>query len=324
MDLLALLNYLADGEYHSGVELGNELDVSRTAVWKALSKLEAFGVCLEVTKGKGYRTPGGLDLLDRDAMLAQLDSSLLHDIHLLQSIESTNSYLMVDDSSVNSGHYLVCMAEQQTAGRGRRGRVWHSPYAKNIYLSLSFNLQGGSESLDGLSLALGVAAAKCLTAQGVKGVGLKWPNDILVDGKKLAGILVELKGEAELGWKVVAGIGLNVLMSEAEGAEIDQSWVAISSLLSKNPNSRTRWGVLLIESIISTIEFYKVNGFKGLLAEWERYDVLFQKPIMVVGSDLRGVCEGVDERGRLLMRVNDCVKVINAGEVSIRPDESSN
>jgi len=323
---VALLNCLADGEYHSGVELGNDLGVSRTAIWKALSKLEEFGVFLEVTKGKGYRISGGLDLLNRDKMLTQLGrrSQVIQSFYLLQSIESTNSYLMADNSCVDPNHYAVCMAERQTAGRGRRGRVWHSPYARNIYLSLSFNLQGGADSLDGLSLALGVAVAKCLSDRGVKGVGLKWPNDILVDGKKLAGILVELKGEAEQGWKVVAGLGLNVLMSESEGVEIDQAWVSTASLLGERQISRSEWGGLLIESIISTIELYKVCGFKGLLAEWKKFDALFQKAVMVVGSDLRGVCEGVDERGRLLMNVDGNLRTINAGEVSVRSDESAN
>jgi len=231
---------------------------------------------------------------------------------------------MADNGCVDPNHYVVCMAERQTAGRGRRGRVWHSPYARNIYLSLSFNLQGGADSLDGLSLALGVAVAKCLSDQGVKGVGLKWPNDILVDGKKLAGILVELKGEAEQGWKVVAGLGLNVLMSESDGAEIDQAWVSTASLLGGRQISRSEWGAGLIESIIATIELYKVCGFKGLLAEWKKFDALFQKAVMVVGSDLRGVCEGVDERGRLLMNVNGDLRTINAGEVSVRSDESAN
>jgi len=326
MDLVALLNCLADGEYHSGVELGHKLGVSRTAVWKSLSKLEGFGVCLEKTKGKGYRVAGGLDLLSRESVLEQLKScsGLLHDFYLLQSIESTNTYLMSDDSNINPSQYIVCMAERQTAGRGRRGRVWHSPYAKNIYLSLSFNLQGGSESLDGLSLALGVAVARCLSEQGVAGIGLKWPNDILVNGEKLAGILVELKGEAEQGWKVVVGLGLNVLMTGLEGSKIDQPWVSLVSLSKTQVNTRSEWGGLLIESIIATIELFRVQGFKGVKSEWDRYDALFQKPVMVIGSNLQGECEGVDERGRLLMRVDGGLKVVNAGEVSVRSDESSN
>ena len=326
MDLVSLLNCMADGGYHSGVELGSKLNVSRTAVWKALGKLENYGVCLEKTKGKGYRIRGGLDLLNREHILAYLDtcSALLHEFHLVQSIDSTNSYLMSGDDCPDPRLYVACMAERQTAGRGRRGRVWHSPYAKNIYLSLSFNLQGGSESLDGLSLALGVAVARCLSQEGVLGVGLKWPNDILVDGKKLAGILVELKGEAEQGWKVVVGLGLNVLMTNTEDDEINQPWVSIVSLSSRQAKSRSEWSALLIENIISTVELFRVNGFKGVMSEWDRYDALSKKPVMIVGGDLSGVCEGVDERGRLLMRVDGDLKIINAGEVSVRSDESSN
>ena len=326
MDLVALLNCLADGEYHSGVELGRKLDVSRTAVWKSLSKLDDFGICLEKKRGKGYRVAGGLDLLGRESVLEQLKScsELLHDLYLLQSIESTNTYLMSDESSINPKQYVACMAECQTAGRGRRGRVWHSPYARNIYLSLSFNLQGGSESLDGLSLALGVAVASCLSGQGVIGIGLKWPNDILVKGEKLAGILVELKGEAEQGWRVVVGLGLNVLMTGSEGSEIDQSWVSLASLSGAQVNTRSEWGGRLIESIIATIELFRVQGFRGIKSEWDRYDALSGKPIVVIGGDLQGVCEGVDERGRLLIRVDEDLKVINAGEVSVRSDEPSN
>lgn len=326
MDLIALLSCMADGEYHSGVELGGKLNVSRTAVWKALGKLEGLGVCLEKTKGKGYRIKGGLDLLNREHILANLDrySALLHELHLVQSIDSTNSYLMSSSDCANPKLYVACMAERQTAGRGRRGRVWHSPYAKNIYLSLSFNLQGGGESLDGLSLALGVAVARCLSQEGVLGVGLKWPNDILVGGKKLAGILVELKGEAEQGWKVVVGLGLNVLMTNAERDVIDQPWVSIASLSNARAKSRSEWSALLVKNIISTIELFKVNGFKGVKSEWDRYDALSKKPVMVVGGDVSGVCEGVDERGRLLVRVDGDLKIINAGEVSVRSDESSN
>ena len=180
MELVKLLNCLADGAYHSGVELGEAQGVTRTAVWKALGKLEEMGVSLESTKGKGYRIKGGLDLLDRDFILAHITELSLpvRSLFLLQSIDSTNSYLMTESHNADPDDYIVCMAERQTAGRGRRGRIWHSPYAKNLYISLSFNLPGGVESLDGLSLALGVAVANCLSARGVQDIGLKWPNDI--------------------------------------------------------------------------------------------------------------------------------------------------
>ncbi len=324
MDLVKLLNSLADGEYHSGVELGDVLGVSRTAVWKALSKLEDMGVELQTVKGRGYRIEGGLDLLNKMEMESDLLERELpiNDLHLLQSVDSTNSYLMGDDISVPPEKYLVCVAERQTAGRGRRGRVWHSPYAKNIYVSMAFNLPGGVEVLEGLSLALGVAIANCLSERGVADVGLKWPNDIWVNNKKLAGILVELKGEAEVGWRVVAGVGVNVLMSN-DGGDIDQPWTSISSLIGDS-FSRNQWSVFLIEALIASIERYRRGGLQVLLGDWRRYDVLYKQAVVIVGTGETGVCEGIDERGRLLIDMGGEIRVVNAGEVSIRPDESSN
>ncbi|WP_250656521.1 biotin--[acetyl-CoA-carboxylase] ligase [Alkalimarinus coralli] len=323
MELVRLLNCLADGQYHSGVEIGLELGVSRTAVWKALGKLEASGVALEVVKGKGYRIVGGLDLLSRDAIVGHLNQSStpFERLYLLQDVDSTNSFLMREESG--SDGYALCLSERQSSGRGRRGRVWHSPYAKNLYLSLSFNLAGGAEALEGLSLALGVAVANCLSANGVADIGLKWPNDIWVGDKKLAGLLVELKGEAELGWKVVAGLGINVLMSEDEGSVVDQPWTSISAVASDLSIDRSLWASLLIESLITTIERYRLCGLEGLLAEWSRFDILHGRGVQVSGSGLSGLCMGVDGRGRLLVKSGEELHAINAGEVSVRPNKSS-
>ncbi|UZE95848.1 biotin--[acetyl-CoA-carboxylase] ligase [Alkalimarinus alittae] len=323
MDLVKLLEFLADGEYHSGVEMGAALGVSRTAVWKALGKLESDGVALEVTKGKGYRVRGGLDLLDYDVIVSrlQLHSDKLDSVCVLQDVDSTNSYLMRGDL-LTSG-YSVCLAERQTLGRGRRGRTWHSPYAKNIYLSMAFGLSGGAEVLEGLSLALGVAVANCLSDQGIQGVGLKWPNDIWVDGKKLAGILVELKGEAEFGWKVVAGLGINVLMSENDGRGVGQPWTSLELVSGKQTHDRSLWSAFLIESLIETIERYRTNGLSSLLDDWSKFDILAGKEVTLSGVEGGGVCHGVDSRGRLLVDIGGKVTVVNAGEVSVRPNEST-
>lgn len=323
MELVKLLSCLADGQYHSGVEIGSELGVSRTAIWKALGKLEASGVALEVVKGKGYRIVGGLDLLKRDVITDYLNQSStpFERLFLLQEVDSTNSFLMREESG--SDGYTLCLSERQSSGRGRRGRLWHSPYAKNLYLSLSFNLAGGAEALEGLSLALGVAVADCLSANGVAGVGLKWPNDIWVGGKKLAGLLVELKGEAELGWKVVAGLGINVLMNADEGSVVDQPWTSIDAVANDLSIDRSQWASLLIESLIATIEQYRVSGLGGLLAEWARFDILHGRGVQVSGSGLSGVCKGVDDRGRLLVESGGELHAINAGEVSVRPSNSS-
>lgn len=324
MDLIRLLNVLSDGEYHSGVEMGRLLGVSRTAVWKALGKLEADGVALDVVKGKGYRIAGGLDLLNHEKIIAYLEGRSIHleNLYLLQEVDSTNSYLMRDDS-VQQG-YSACLAERQTSGRGRRGREWHSPYAKNIYLSLSFGLSGGAEVLEGLSLALGVAVANCLSSQGVKNIGLKWPNDVWVEGKKLAGILVELKGEAEYGWKVVAGLGVNVLMSEDEGSGVGQPWTSIDRVTSGAALERSLWVAALIESLIATIECYRVEGLESLLADWAKFDILQGEEVVLSVGGKSGLCHGIDQKGRLLINIDGKIEAVNAGEVSVRPNESSN
>ncbi len=323
MDLVKLLGLLSDGEYHSGVEMGRSLGVSRTAVWKALGKLEADGVSLDIVKGRGYRIAGGLDLLSKDEILRYLASRSIHldEFHLLQSVGSTNTYLMNDDSEVNG--YSLCLAERQTSGRGRRGREWYSPYAKNLYLSMSFGLSGGGEVLEGLSLALGVAVAGCLSDQGVKNIGLKWPNDIWVGGRKLAGILVELKGEAEFGWKVVAGLGINVLMTEDEGGDIGQPWTSIGAVNGEQSIGRSIWAGVIIARLIETIERYRTGGLDCLLAEWSRFDILQGREVVLSNGGLSGLCHGIDRKGRLLIDVDGEMRAINAGEVSVRPNESS-
>lgn len=322
MSINKLLEFLSDGKYHSGVEMGEALGVSRTAVWKALTKLEASGIKLEVIKGKGYRIVGGIDLLNQEYISQYLEARgvSVESLTVLQNVDSTNSYLMSRDAETDG--FNVCLAEQQASGRGRRGRAWHSPYAKNIYLSMSFGLSGGAEALEGLSLALGVAVANCLSDQGVEGVGLKWPNDIWVGGKKLAGILVELKGEAEFGWKVVAGLGVNVSMTETEGVDIGQPWTSIENVFGGSIN-RSLWASLIIESLINVIRQYRVSGLSGLLEGWSRFDILKnQEVVLTDGSS--GICQGVDHRGRLLVSSGKDVRVVNAGEVSVRPNEPTN
>lgn len=324
MDLNRLLVVLSDGEYHSGVEMGQLLGVSRTAVWKALGKLEESGVVFDAVKGKGYRIAGGLDLLNFEKIKAYLDAQLvgIQSLQLLQEVDSTNSYLMRDESETQG--YSVCLAERQTLGRGRRGREWCSPYAKNIYMSMSFGLPGGAEALEGLSLVLGVAVANCLSGQGIDNIGLKWPNDVWVGGNKLAGILVELKGEAEFGWKVVAGLGVNVLMSEEDGKEVGQPWTSIEKLAGGLGLDRSFWAGALIESLVKTIDRYRVDGLEPLLAEWAKFDILHGREVVLSVDGQSGICHGVDRRGRLLIEAGGEMRAVNAGEVSVRPNEPSN
>lgn len=315
-----MLQHLSDGKFHSGSEIGRLFSVSRTAVWKALGKLEEFGVAVESHKGKGYRILGGLDLLDRSAILSSLSADVkarIAEFLVFPAVDSTNKLLM--DSMARQGEYHLVTTEMQTAGRGRRGKVWVSPFAKNVYLSIGFELHGGPEALSGLSLVAGISVVRALGALGVEGAQLKWPNDIWVDGRKLAGILVELQGEATTSWQVVVGVGLNVKMSERDGEGIDQPWVALDELASLR---RSDIVASMVESLVSIIEQFKRFGFSAFREEWERHDLICGNDVQVNEGEISGRAIGVDAVGALKIDTSSGCVVVNAGEVSVRPNVS--
>lgn len=316
MDLNRLLSLLSDGEFHSGSELGGLLGVSRTSIWKAIPSLQELSVPVEVVKGKGYRIQGGLDLLDKNKILSMLPCNIKERVNLdiLLSCSSTNDYLSSLKESVRH-NYHICLAENQTAGRGRRGKVWISPFAKNISLSASFLLGGGVEALSGLSLVVGVAVAKTLESLGLKDVGLKWPNDVFVGDKKIAGILLELSGEATTSWNVVCGIGLNVHMDKKDGVSIDQEWCSLTESISIERNLVIS---KLLAQLVEVLELFKEEGFQSFMDEWARFDILSGEKVAVTPNGVEGRVVGVNMQGALLIKSVDGEHVINAGEVSVR------
>tara|TARA_R110001592_G_C13182547_1_gene751101 strand:+ start:4320 stop:5279 length:960 start_codon:yes stop_codon:yes gene_type:complete len=317
MDLNKLLSLLSDGNFHSGSELGEFMGVSRTAIWKVIPSLQEISVPIEIVKGKGYRIIGGLDLLNKSKILALLPRNIskLVDIDILLSHSSTNDYLSSTAKAIGLGECRVCLAENQTAGRGRRGRVWVSPFAKNISFSIGFLLGGGVEALSGLSLVVGIAVAKALEDLGLEGVCLKWPNDVFVGEKKIAGILLELSGEATTHWKVVCGVGLNVHMSESDGVNIDQAWCSIDEQVQVSRNVVV---ARLLERLLETLELFKEQGFNAFLAEWARLDMLNGKMVVVLPNEIEGKVIGVNLQGALIIKHGKTEYVINAGEVSVR------
>lgn len=322
MDARALISLLSDGEFHSGSELGAKLGVSRAAVWKALGRLEEYGLQVKSIKGKGYRLDGGLSLLAEDKLKAWLPIQVQQNITLdvLLSVNSTNQYLM-DVEAVQESAYRVVLAEQQTSGRGRRGRSWVSPFAKNIYMSVGFELQGGVEALAGLSLVVGLAVIRAIKACSDADAQLKWPNDVWLEGKKAAGILVELQGEATTGWSVIVGLGVNVDMTETQAGNIDQPWIALGSYLSCG---RSEFAAELIAQLVVVLDEFKVSGLKAFLQEWQSVDLLFGREVSMSGSGVTGVAQGIDESGALRLKTAEGVVSVNAGEVSVRPNDSSN
>ena len=324
-----LLNILKDGQFHSGESLGEALGCSRAAVWKQLQKLENFGLALESVKGTGYRVVGGFELLDAQLIkegLTDAAAKQLSKLELFKNIDSTNKYARESaEQQAASGN--VVLAEQQSAGRGRRDKTWVSPFTANIYLSIVWDFEHGARALEGLSLAVGVAVKRALDSSGVIGVQLKWPNDIYVDGKKLGGILLEMIGDPAGQCSVIVGVGLNVAMPQEKGAAIDQAWTDIRSQLqdaqegNSTTLSRNALASALISEILVVLSDFQARGFSFYREEWQQADAFFgrQAAISTPKESIPGVVRGVDENGALRLELETGeIKSFIGGELSLR------
>ena len=326
MATATLIKVMADGDFHSGEELGQVMSVSRTAVWKQIKKIEGMGLAVESVKGRGYRLVGGVDLLNQDLILAGLspDAGLLvSELDVSDVVDSTNAQALSRAIKGPSSGY-VCTAEQQTAGRGRRGKSWLSPYAGSIYLSIVWEFVGGAAALEGLSLATGVVVVESLRRLGLEGVQLKWPNDLLCDGHKLAGILLEMTGDAAGPCQVVVGIGLNVTMSSDLGARIDQPWVDVNTVAGKK-YSRNELLITLLNALLPMLASYESEGFSAYKERWQDLDAFLGQQVLVsVGSEVvSGVAMGVDSTGALKVETPSGMRQFNGGEVSLRRSDDS-
>ena len=319
-----LLIILADGKYHSGTDLGHEFSVSRAAIGKTIKKIEIdYGLSIFAVKGKGYRLQNPLDLLDEKAIRLQLNKLTIEQLSQFKiffDIDSTNAYLNTKSIDGAASGYLV-LAEQQTQGIGRRGKPWISPFGNNIYLSLLWRFQCGAAQLGCLSLFIAVAIVRALNKAGAKDVGVKWPNDIYWKNKKLAGILLEMRGELSGPSAVVIGIGLNICMSAAkdETKKIDQPWVDLQSVLGKKIE-RNDFTAQVINSVFEVLNEV-IDEKNTLLDEWLQMDILKGKNIEISFADktIKGVGQGINQEGALLVRHKGKDIVCYSGDVSIRP-----
>ncbi|WP_035206048.1 bifunctional biotin--[acetyl-CoA-carboxylase] ligase/biotin operon repressor BirA [Isoalcanivorax pacificus] len=316
----AVIRCLADGRFHSGEDLGALSGISRAGIWKRLQKLEQLGLAIESVRGKGYRIAGGLSLLDETALRAAAGLPAdAFDLVLKETTVSTNAdaLAMIAGGLVRP---LAVLAEYQSAGRGRRGRPWQSPFGSNLYLSLASRFSGGATALEGVSLAVGVAVADVLAASGLGArVQLKWPNDVLVGGRKLGGILVELAGEMDGVCMPVIGIGINGAMPAQAGAEIDQPWTDLGRELGAPPD-RNRLAGELLASLLAVLDTFRAGGFAALRERWQQYDGCAGREVQLLLGDKRitGVACGVSEQGALLLDVEGEMQRFHGGEVSLR------
>ncbi len=317
---LELLKILEDGRFHSGEKLGNQLGVSRTAVWKHMQALQQLGIDCFSVSGKGYRLAQPVELLDREAILAAMTENgrkLLSTIELHPEIHSTNRHIMEQlGQGLEHGH--VCMVERQTAGRGRRGRTWVSPFARNIYLSYYWRFDMSPERLSGLGLAIGVGLIRALRRLGIKDANLKWPNDILWQGRKLAGILLEMSGETVGPYHVVVGVGLNVNMAVTD-MEIDQPWVDLQSIATESLSRNHVAGVVLNE-LLQISQQFQHQGLHPFLDEWLEADAYVGKPVLIqlAQEQIPGEARGIDSSGAILIETEAGLRRFHSGDVSLR------
>lgn len=313
----ALIAKLADGQVHSGESLATELGVSRTAIWKQLKRAQADGYRIETIKGRGYRLKDQVDPVLTDELAASLPEALRArcQLEVLETVTSTNA-LIAQRGPAPADEVQVCFANEQTAGRGRRGRVWQSPSGENIYLSLGLGIGGGFQVLDGLSLVVGSAIAGALEQLEVPGVTLKWPNDVLVDGRKLAGVLIELNGELEGRVNVVIGVGLNVHMIAAP--DVDQPWASLATLSPETCWRRVDIAAALITHVVAAMDAFAIQGFDGFHAAWQQRDALYGKELVTVPGGEVGEGAGIDASGSYLLKTSEGVRVVRAGELSLR------
>lgn len=310
--MLTLLKLLKDGRFHSGQALGAALGVSRSAVWKQLQHLESdLNLSIHKVRGRGYQLAAPLELLEQE----QLDSSpwpvLIH-----HSLDSTNAEALRAIDSGAAAPFVVT-AERQTAGRGRRGRKWVSPFAENIYYSLVLRMDGGMRQLEGLSLVVGLAVLSALRAVGLSDAGLKWPNDVLVGNKKIAGILLELVGDPADVCHVVLGIGINVNMRLA--SEVDQAWTSVFLESGRLVNRNTLIS-RLNDSLLVYLKRHAAEGFSAIQVEWEQNHLWQGREVSLIAGvhQVNGTVMGIDQQGALRMSVNGEVKVYSGGELSLR------
>ena len=441
---LAILQMLADGQLHSGADIGRRLGVSRAAVHKSIKALSANGLGVRSVAGLGYRLDAPSVPLDRERIARALDSAgkAAPRIEVVESVDSTNRRLLPRALADSDPSGMVCLAEVQPQGRGRRGKSWVATPYENLMMSMAWRFDAGPAMVMGLSLAAGVAAARALEAYGVPDAGLKWPNDVLwrdrmtsssspvrttshavssltpnplptgmetftnfpspsgrgqrvragvpsspsllgrsrasrapADprasctspegegnepsaaardplhlgegaapahpalatfahpcaaesvrlrgssmGRKLAGLLVDVHGEASGPCTVVVGIGVNCRISESDGHRIDQAWADLHTIMGATTD-RNRLAALLIDRLDDMFRTYAVSGLAAFKAEWNRRHLYADKPVRLVRdqASFEGTVDGIDDHGALRLRDADGrIRLFHSGEVNLR------
>ncbi|MEA5445209.1 biotin--[acetyl-CoA-carboxylase] ligase [Gammaproteobacteria bacterium AB-CW1] len=315
-----ILVALADGEFHSGEALAGALGVSRAAVWKHLEALAEAGLGLDRQRGRGYRLTHPVELFDADAIRAAMGSPWNRQLqlHLPAAVASTNQFLADLPADARP---QACLAEGQAAGRGRRGRQWLSAYGAGIPLSLAWHFHVLSAGVSALAPAIAVSLAGALEALGARGLRLKWPNDLLCEQGKLAGILIELRGAPEGPCDVIIGVGINWALPNEP---VDQAAADLSAVMARP--SRNHLAGMVLGRLCDDLGRYAEQGFAPFADAWAERDALAGRSVTLdLGTrQVAGCAQGLDEAAALCLREADgSLSRWQVGEVSLRPARSN-
>lgn len=236
---------------------------------------------------------------------------------IFESLPSTNRYLMENFSQASFSCPIVCIAEEQTAGQGTHGKRWSSPPNSHIYVSLHWSFPVPLARLNGLSFWVGIALAHLLKELDIPEIGLKWPNDVWVQGKKIAGILIEVARHQAESTTVVIGIGLNV-NRPTDPPQIDQPWICLEDI-KQSPLDRSLVLAQLLNQLIPRLERFPDTAFETIRKEWQSWDLLYGKPLELRGvQTYSGIARGIDEQGKLLLETPNGLLTFSSGEVKIQ------
>jgi BirA family biotin operon repressor/biotin-[acetyl-CoA-carboxylase] ligase len=352
--LFNLIKILNDLESHSGEALGEVLNISRNAVWKHINQLIKYGIGIRSQRSIGYQLNEPVILLEKAKIQFFQNSSSAFvsplvgetglwrqlkdregltfqerplnpenpivpgEIEIFGSISSTNDQVR-SLPKPKVGELQCCLAEHQTQGRGRFERVWVSPFGANLMLSARVFINQDMSSLGGLSLCISLAILETLKFFKIDGALCKWPNDILYQGEKLAGVLIEAYAENYGATELVIGIGLNITMLDVKAEAFSKPWTSMQKILG-SVQERSQIAGVLIRNLSFYLGKFMTQGFESFQEEWAKYDLLKEKmtTLSIGDNKISGIARGVNSSGHLLLEHADkSLKAYSAGEASV-------
>ncbi|WP_392561668.1 bifunctional biotin--[acetyl-CoA-carboxylase] ligase/biotin operon repressor BirA [Orbus sturtevantii] len=313
---LKIIDLLSDGQVYSSKELAAILGTTCAGINEHIELIRQWGIAL--TTEQGYQLIYSLDLLkyDKIAKYYQKYSAQPIGLDVIPIIGSTNQYLLNKINKLSSGS--ACVAEYQQAGRGRRGRQWFSPFGSNLYLSMYWRLAQGLAAVMGLSLVIGMVVANVLRKLSGQDIKVKWPNDLYLNDKKLAGILVEISAKTGDVAHVVIGVGINLNMHAPDQHVVNQAWSNLGKI------DRNLLVAHLLFSLREALGCFEKKGFAAFFAEWAPIDNFINRSVKLIIDDtniIKGICRGINPHGALLLEQDGKITPYIGGEISLRADE---